>query len=113
MTIKEYIQMEFEAFGIEDAQIFEVLSSSSLCWEDECIPENLMERQNMCLDILEGLLFRPRLKTINESGISLTYDFDGIGKWYLFLCRKVGRNPNEDIVGMLGVSAITDKTNIW
>lgn len=105
--------MEFEAFGVTEAQILDVLSSSSLVWDDDATSENIVERQNLCLDILEGAIFRPRLKSISESGISLSYDYDGIGKWYLYLCKKLGRKPNEDVVGMLGISAITDKTDIW
>lgn len=105
--------MEFEAFGVTEAQILDVLSSSSLDLDDDATSENIVERQNLCLDILEGAIFRPRLKSISESGISLSYDYEGIGKWYLYLCKKLGRTPNSEIVGMLGLSAITDKTDIW
>ena len=113
MTIKEYIQMEFSAFGITEAQILDVFASSSIYYEDECSPENLKARQEAMVDILEGIMFRPRVKSISESGISISYDYDGLGKWYLYLCGKIGRTPNKDVVGMLGLSAIIDRTDIW
>lgn len=113
MTIKEYIQMEFSAFGITEAQILDVLSSSSFSADDECSYIDLTDRQNLCLDILEAVLFRPRLQSISESGISMSYDYDGIGKWYLYLCKKLGRKPNDEVISMLGISTITDKTDLW
>lgn len=105
--------MEFAAFGVTEAQLLDVFSSSSLSFDDACTSDNLVERQQISLDMLEKLMFQPRVKSISESGVSISYDYEGLGKWYLYLCKKLGYTPNDDIVGMLGLSAITDKTNIW
>ena len=105
--------MEFAAFGVTEAQLLDVLTSSSCYPDDECVEMTAKARQEITLKVLESLLFRPRVKSISESGVSISYDFDGLGRWYMFLCRQLGKTPNDEIVGMLGLSTIIDKTNMW
>jgi hypothetical protein len=55
----------------------------------------------------------PRLQSVNESGFSLSWDFATLGKYYLWLCRRYGVSADSDTLQLLGISTITDKTDIW
>lgn len=36
-----------------------------------------------------------------------------IGQYYMWLCRKYGVTPDNEVVAALGLSTITDKSDIW
>lgn len=62
---------------------------------------------------IEEKALAPHVSSVSESGFSISWDYSKLGSYYLWLCRKYGRTPNADVLGLLGVSAITDKTDIW
>ena len=62
---------------------------------------------------IEGLILAPRLSNVNEGGFSMSWDFTNLGSYYLYLCKKWDVEVNEDVLAASGMSAITDKTEMW
>lgn len=111
MTIKAYISSKLQAFNITDADFADIEALGLDLTED--IKSKVDEVNKAIIPIIEGLIFSPKIKSVNESGFSVSWDMDGLAKWYLWLCRKYGVKPNEEILAMLNVSTIIDKTDIW
>lgn len=112
MTIKEYISSKLQAFSITDADFVDVEALGIDITED-VTASKVDEVNKAIIPMIEGLIFSPKIKNVNESGFSMSWDMDGLAKWYLWLCRKYGVKPNEDILAMLDISIIIDKTDTW
>lgn len=113
MTIRAYISDKLKAFGISEAQLVDMSLSSGLDLESDVAEENADAVGVMMTHTLEEVILAPKMTNINESGFSASWDFDSVGKYYLWLCRKYGLTPNDDALSMLGLSTITDRTNVW
>lgn len=113
MHVGEYIQSRFQAFHVGETQLLDFALETGIDPNSEYTPENYEEVQKAMITILEGLVLAPRLKTVNENGFSLSWDFGALGRYYLWLCRKLGITPNDDVVSALDISTITDKSDIW
>lgn len=100
-------------FNLEEADYADFEMSSDLSLDDNYTIENSLAVNKALIGTIEYMLFSPRLKSINEGGFSLSWDYEGLGKFYLWLCRKYGVTPAEDAEAALGLSTITDRTNIW
>ena len=62
---------------------------------------------------IEELILAPRLSNINEGGFSMSWDFANLGNYYLYLCKRWDVSVNEDVVAASGISAVTDKSEMW
>lgn len=114
MTIREYISQKLSAFGnISEAQLLDMALSGKFNLDDECGESNLKAVSIGIIRGIEELVFSPKMKSVSESGFSMSWDYDGLGKYYLWLCRRWGIVPNENAINMLGVSMIIDRTNCW
>lgn len=114
MTIREYISQKLNAFGnISEAQLLDMSLSGKFSLEDEYNEDNVRSVGIAIVGGIEELVLVPKMKSVSESGFSVSWDYDGLGKYYLWLCRKWGVTPNEDVVGMLGISMVIDCTNCW
>ena len=114
MTIREYISQKLSAFGnVSEAQLLDMSLSGKFGLEDEYREDNSQSVGIAMVGGIEEIVFAPKMKSVSESGFSMSWDYDGLGKYYLWLCRKWGVTPNEDVVGMLGISMIVDRTNCW
>ena len=113
MTIREYTLSKLSPFGM-NAQLVEVeLIENGL--NPDCDYNSDVAKQvgqTMCR-IIEGLMFAPRLESVNESGFSMSWDTSKLGQYYLWLCKKWSMTPNSDILGSLGISMVIDRTNCW
>lgn len=107
MTNKDYILSRLRSFNIEEAQ----LADMEIDLYDEYKPKSIDVGIAMC-SLIEDLVLAPKVRSINEQGFSMSWDFESLSKYYLYLCRKYGITPNEDVVGM-GMSQIIDKTDCW
>lgn len=113
MTVRNYISDKLRAFGITEAQLVDVCLSAGLDLDEDiaaCAPAAVGA---ILVNTLEELMLAPRMTNVNESGFSMSWDFSSVGKYYLWLCRKWGVTPNDDVLGMAGLSTITDRTDIW
>lgn len=114
MTIREYISQKLNAFGtISEAQLLDMSLSGKFSLEDEYNEGNVRSVGIAMAGGIEELVLVPKMKSVSESGFSVSWDYDGLGKYYLWLCRKWGVTPNEEVVGMLGISMVIDRTNCW
>lgn len=114
MTIREYISQKLNAFGtISEAQLLDMSLSGKFSLEDEYNEGNVRSVGIAMVGGIEELVLAPKMKSVSESGFSVSWDYDGLGKYYLWLCRKWGVTPNEEVVGMLGISMVIDRTNCW
>lgn len=113
MTIAEYIGSKFRAFGVTEAMLADVALDSGLSTDLQYDRTNANQVGLAMIGLLEELILSPRQKSINENGFSVTWDFDGLGQWYLWLCRKHGRKPDDEVTDSLGISRLTDRTDMW
>lgn len=113
MTVREYITQKLQAFNPNDADLSILAIESGLTLDEEYTTDNAMKTGVGLVNIIESLVFAPRVTNVSESGFSMSWNFDNIGKYYLYLCNKYGKTPNDDVVTMLGVSMIKDVSNLW
>lgn len=113
MTVREYITQKLQAFNPNDADLSILAIESGLTLDEEYTTDNAMKTGVGLVNIIESLVFAPRVTNVSESGFSISWNFDNIGKYYLYLCNKYGKTPNDDVVTMLGVSMIKDVSNLW
>lgn len=114
MTAGEYISQKLNAFGtISEAQLLDIALAGGFSLESEY---SLEIEKNVGVGLtksIEELVLAPKVKSVSESGFSMSWDFDGLGKYYLWLCKKWGVTPDDEVLGMLGISTIIDRTNCW
>ena len=65
------------------------------------------------ISVIEELMLAPCMSNVNENGFSVSWDYSRIGQYYMWLCRKYGVAPDNEVVAALGLSTITDKSDIW
>lgn len=113
MTIREYISQKLNAFGLTEAHYTDVVIASGLELDDAYTADNADEVGKAMVSLIQELVFSPRLTNINEGGFSASWDFESMGSWYLFLCRKYGIKPDADAVAQMGMTAVVDRTSMW
>lgn len=112
MTIRAYISDKLKAFGISEAQ-FADISAAGIDLDAEYSGGESEAVGKALVSVMEELTLAPRVSNVSESGFSMSWDYGELGKYYLWLCKKYGVEPNDDVLSMLGVSMITDRTNLW
>lgn len=109
MTIREYISQKLSAWQVNDA----LLADISLDLEEEYSDEVKELVGKAMIGVIEEVMLAPYMKNVSENGFSVSYDYSKVGQYYMWLCRKYDVAPNIDVVAALGLSTITDKTDIW
>ena len=113
MTIREYVSQKLQAFNVTEAVYADLAAVLDMSIEDEYTFEVAPVVGKALAQVIEELILAPRLSNINESGVSMSWDFADLGKYYLYLCNRWGVKANEDALSASGISTITDKTNLW
>ncbi len=113
MTISAYISEKLKAYGITEAQLVDVSLSSGLDLDSDVLANNQTSVGIALTHTLEECILAPRLSNVSENGFSMSWNYESVGKYYLWLCRKWGVTPNDDVLAMLGVSSIIDRTDNW
>ena len=113
MTIREYISQKFSALGLTEAHYHDVVIGANLSLDEQYTAENENKVGKAMISLIEDLIFSPRQTSISENGFSMSWDFSGLGKWYLSLCRRYGVTPDNDVLAAAGVSVIVDRTANW
>ena len=108
MTTSDYIKARLKGIDIDDS----IFLGVGLYPDEDVEFDNMDFGVRFCM-LIEEILFMPRIKTINESGFSISWDYGDLAKYYLLLCRRYGVKPNDDALEMAGISAIYDKTDTW
>lgn len=113
MTVNEYLSQQLQAWGVlTQAQLVD-LSFEGVDPDEEYTTENREKVQRAMLDMLARAILAPYQKSISENGFSLSWDFGNVGRYYLWLCKRLGVTPDEDVTAALDISTITDKSDIW
>lgn len=113
MTIREYVSQKLQAFNVTEAFYADFMFASGLSLDDEYTFDVAPEVGKALAQTIAEVILSPRLSNVNESGFSMSWDFSELGKYYMYLCKKWGIEPNEEAISVSGVSVIMDKTNIW
>ena len=111
MKIREYISQKLRAWNITDAQLEDILSCIDL--HEEYTSDNSQVVGKAMISVIEELMLAPYMSNVNENGFSVSWDYSRIGQYYMWLCRKYGVAPDDEVVAALGLSTITDKSDIW
>lgn len=111
MKIREYISQKLRAWNITDAQLEDI--SSSIDLDEEYTSDNSQVVGKAMISVIEELMLAPYMSNVNENGFSVSWDYSRIGQYYMWLCRKYGVAPDNEVVAALGLSTITDKSDIW
>lgn len=114
MTTREYISQKLKAFGnLSEAQLLDMSFAGGFGLDDEYGSDNAEIVWKSMVSCIEELVFSPKMKSVSESGISFSWDYDGLGKFYMWLCHKSGVTPDDEVAGMLGIDMIIDRTDYW
>lgn len=113
MTIGEYISQKLQAFGVSEAYYMDVANNLGMSLDERYTSENASAVGKAMVSVVEELILAPRLSNVNEGGFSMSWDFENIAKYYVYLCKKWGVSMNEDILTSAGISAIIDRSNMW
>lgn len=111
MSIREYISQKFQAWNITMSHLMDI--GLDLDLDDEYTPEVSDSVGKAMVSIIEELMLAPSMSQVNENGFSVSWDYSRIGQYYMWLCRKYGVDPNTDVMAALGLSTITDMSDIW
>ncbi len=111
MKIREYISQKLRAWNITDAQLADI--SSGIDLDEEYTSDNSQVVGKAMISVIEELMLAPYMSNVNENGFSVSWDYSKIGQYYMWLCRKYGVAPDNEVVAALGLSTITDKSDIW
>ena len=113
MTIREYVSQKLNAFNITEATFADVMYALNMDLEQEYTFDIAPEVGKAIAQVIEELILAPRLSSVSEGGVSMSWDYADLGKYYLYLCNKWGLCPNEEVIVISGISVIVDRTNIW
>lgn len=113
MTVKEYITSTLSGFDIPESSFTDLLVVSGIDLESEFTSQNAKSVGKEIVTTLEGLMFSPRRTNINENGFSESWNYADLGKYYMWLCRRFGIKPSQDILAMTGVNSVIEITDVW
>lgn len=107
MNVREYICSLFKGIDIPEA----FLVDTGLDLEEQYSPSLNIGKQ--IVELAGGIINMVAIKSVSENGFSMTWDTERLGKLYLWLCRKYGIKPDDEILALIGISAITDISDTW
>lgn len=113
MTIKEYIVSKMEAFGEISEAYFADIAATGLDLGAEYTTEVSTTTNKAIIGLIEELILAPKVSEVGDTGSKLVFEYGELSKYYIYLCRKYGVEANKDVLELLGVNAIIDRSNIW
>ena len=113
MTNKEYISESMDGLVINEAVLADMFSGSELRPDDDYDPKNSEALWKAVLPSMGRVILSPYVSSVSENGFSRSWNREKVGNLYLWLCKRYGVTADEDVVAALGVSMITDKTDMW
>ena len=90
MTVNEYISQRFQTFGINlsEADLIDMCLNAKVDGEDEMDENNNGFISVAMAKFIPSLLLRPT--SVNEGGVSVSWDTKGIRDYYSLLCKQYG-----------------------
>lgn len=106
MTVRDYIEQKFSSYGtISEADVLEFSLNTNLSPDEEVSKEILPEVELGMIGLIPSLLLRPT--SVTESGFSISWDKDGLRRYYLYLCKQNDVTP-EAVSGLGIISSYND-----
>ena len=113
MIVLEYIQQKLPFFHLGEAQFADIYARFGLdARQDYSIDCNLNVNKAI-VSIIEEQVLAPKQKSVNEGGFSATWNYDDLGKLYMYLCKKYSITPNPNVETSLGIKMIKDASAKW
>lgn len=112
MTVEDYIRCKLQAFNITEADMADMIISG-VPLDEEYSSENADAVGVAIIPLVERFVLAPRPSNISENGFSMSWDYSQLGRFYLWLCKRYGRTPDAEVVSLLGISTITDISDLW
>lgn len=113
MTVREYLVSELRPFGVTEAELTDISHSLSVPMDEEYTAGNTEAVRKALAAALPAFILKPRMGSVSENGFSVSWNYDNLTKYYLWLCRSLGIEPDETVAALAGLSVITDKTDAW
>lgn len=113
MNVRGYIESELRPFGVTEAELVDIFASLDVSPDDDYDAGNSETVRKALVEALPAFILKPRMGSVSESGFSVSWNYDNLVKYYLWLCHRLGMTPDEDIVTLAGLSTITDMTDLW
>lgn len=106
MTVRDYIEQKFSSYGtLTEADILEFSLNTNLSPDEEVSKDILPEVELGMIGLIPSLLLRPT--SVTESGFSISWDKDGLRRYYLYLCKQNDVTP-ETVSGLGIISSYND-----
>lgn len=67
--------------------------------DEEYSADNALSVGVAMVNLVAEIILQGKQSSINENGFSASWNYDSLGKYYLWLCKKYGIDPDADIVG--------------
>lgn len=114
MTIRQYIEQKFAAIGgVTDADIADAAAAGGFDADAEYGADVSASVGVGLCSLIEEKVLAPFVSNVTENGFSISWNRDNLAKYYLWLCRKYGIEPNDDVLSLLGISMVKDMSDIW
>lgn len=112
MTLKDYISEKLRAYGVGDTH-FADLAAAGYDVDAELGSYSPEQTGAALICTLEECILAPRLNSASEGGFSVSYNYENVSRYYLWLCHKWKVEPKRELTAMLGLNTITDISDRW
>ena len=85
MTIRAYISDKLKAYGISEAQLIDLSITTGLDLDADVMAIEPSVVGVALTKTLEECILAPRLSNVSESGFSMSWNYESVGKYYLCL----------------------------
>lgn len=109
MTVRDCIREKLRAFGISEA----LMPVAAISLDADISDIDEVQFGKALTGVFEEAILAPKQTSVSESGFSVSWDFSGAGRYYLWMCRKYGVTPAPEVQQAAGLSTITDRTDTW
>lgn len=113
MIAQDYLRDKLKAYGVTDSMWYDVSMDLNIDLSANVLEYTQEELGIALIRALEELILSPRMGNVNEGGFSLSWNYDSVGRYYLWLCRRWKQTPNTLVTEATGLNTISDKTNAW
>ena len=112
MKVREYIADRLNGIGtLTEAQWTDMSFLVDL--DGDYTRENATEVGIALCATLADIIPSLYVESVSEAGFSISWDKAKLGNFYWYLCRKYGVKANDDVLSLIGVNTIRDRSNIW
>lgn len=114
MTIKEYISGRFSEMGLSVSEAdFADLEAGGLEIDNDYDSATVDEVGIALIPFIAEYVMKPKPKAVSEGGVSISWEYGDLVKWYMWLCKKFGVTPDDDLLALSGISTLKDISDQW